>query len=241
MKKLLIICLTFVAVMNASAQKIYNDANAEVRKLSGSFSEISVSNSIDLYLTQSGEEAVAVSAASTEYRDKIRVTIDGGVLRISLDDNNKMWKNNGNRKLKAYVSFKTLNKLSASGASDVYVETDIKSNELVLRFSGASDFKGQRINANELSVNISGASDINIKGGTVTTLKVDASGASDFNGYDLIADNCSAEASGASDIKITVNNELNVRASGASGVHYKGNGKIRDLKTSGASSVNRKS
>jgi hypothetical protein len=69
---------------------------------------------------------------------------------------------------------------------------------------------------------------------------VDANGASDFKGFDLQADNCDVEASGASDIKVTVNKELNARASGASGVHYKGDGVIRDLRTSGASNVSRR-
>ena len=48
-----------------------------------------------------------------------------------------------------------------------------------------------------------------------------------------------ASASGASDIKITVNKELSAHASGASDVRYKGNGVIRDLKSSGSSSVSK--
>ncbi len=72
-------------------------------------------------------------------------------------------------------------------------------------------------------------------------LKIDASGASDFKGYDLVTDYCDAEATGASSIQITVNKELSVRAGGASDVHYKGEAVIRYLKTSGASSVSKRS
>ena len=233
--------LLFATLFVLAQQKEINDANAELRKLNGSFHAIKVSHSIDLYLTQGNEEAVAVSASNVEYRNRIKTTIENGVLKIWYDDNSKWWKNGNNRKMKAYISFKNLDMLHASGASDVYVSGEIKSNELELDFSGASDFKGGSIVANTLTVEISGASDVSVTGGKVTNLKVDASGASEFKGEDLITDNCYAEASGASDISVTVNVELNARASGASGIRYKGEGKIKDFKSSGASSVSRKS
>jgi hypothetical protein len=87
-------------------------------------------------------------------------------------------------------------------------------------------------------VDLSGASDMLVTG-NATQISVEASGASDFKGYDLVSDICSAHASGASDIKITVNKELSAQASGASDVHYKGNGVIKDLKSSGSSSVSK--
>jgi hypothetical protein len=241
MKNFFVFLVMLISSFSVSAQrKIINDPNAEVRTLNASFSAIKVSHAIDLYISQDATEGIAVSAAKAEYRNKIRTVVEDGVLKIWYDDELKLWKGSGNRKLKAYVSFKNLQKLTASGASDVYLDGEIRVNELTINFSGASDFKGGSVFANELTVNISGASDVTIKGGRVTNLKIDANGASDFNGYDLAADNCSAEASGASDIKVTVNNELNARASGASGIHYKGEGRIRDLKSSGASSVNRR-
>jgi hypothetical protein len=104
--------------------------------------------------------------------------------------------------------------------------------------SGASDLKGA-FDLKTLDLHLSGASDATITG-KVTNLKVDANGASDLKGYDLETENCNAEASGASDIKITVTKELSARASGASGVYFKGSGVIRDIKTSGASNVSKR-
>jgi len=72
-------------------------------------------------------------------------------------------------------------------------------------------------------------------------LSVEASGASDFKGFDMTTNYCTAEASGASSVNITVNKELNAKASGASSVRFKGEGLIRDIKTSGSSNVTRKS
>jgi hypothetical protein len=225
--------LVFLAVIT-KAQEI-NDPNAEVRKV-GSFHAIKVSNAIDLYLSQSDAEAVAVSAVTPEYRDRIKTVVENGVLKISYD-NELSWKS-GNKKLKAYVSFKNLDELYASGASDVTVAGTIKVNKLSVEMNGASDLKG-KLEINTLDLKLNGASDATISG-KVVNLKIDANGASDLKGYDLETDNCTAEASGASDIKITVNKELSAKASGASGVHYRGSGVIRDVKTSGASNISRR-
>ncbi|AXY76145.1 DUF2807 domain-containing protein [Paraflavitalea soli] len=235
MKKIGLFLLMILPVALMAQKQVINDDNAQPRTV-GSFHAIRVTNAIDLYLSQSDEEALAVSAVKPEFRDRIKTVVEDGVLKISYDDDMKWWK--GNKKLKVYVSFKTLDKLTATGASDVIVSGTLKANELAISMGGASDFKGT-IEANVLDVNLSGASDA-VVDGKVTTLRVDANGASDFKGFDLQADSCNVEASGASDIKVTVNKELNARASGASGVHYRGDGVIRDLRTSGASNVSKR-
>ena len=91
----------------------------------------------------------------------------------------------------------------------------------------------------DLQVESSGASDVKISG-YATNASIQCSGASDLKGYDLVVDNCNVKASGASDINITVNKELNVNASGASDVYYKGTAVIKDLHSSGASTVAKK-
>ncbi len=238
MQKLAIFLFSFILITGLRSQKaIINDPNAVVRNVKG-FHAIQVSNAIDLFLTQSDEEAVAVSARDTKYRDRIRTEVENGVLKIWFDREGWSW-DNGNRKLKAYVSCKTLDKLAASGASNINVNGVITGDHLDLHLSGASDFKGS-VKINEMSIDQSGASDITI-GGIVGNLQIDASGASDTKGFELISDNCNAHVSGASDIKITVNKELKVHASGASSVSYKGSAVIRDLKSSGASGVSKKS
>ncbi len=211
-----------------------NDPNAVVKEAKG-YHGISVSNAFDVYLNQSNEEAVAVSAASIKDRDMITVEVKDGILYIGLE---KGWKwSGGNKKLKAYISFKQIDKLSVSGACDVYIKGVIKADVLSINQSGASDVKG-KLEVNKLSVDLSGASDMTVTG-TATQLSVEVSGASDFKGFDLVTDICDARASGASDIRITVNKELSAQASGASDVKYKGPGMIRDIKSSGSSSISR--
>jgi hypothetical protein len=68
---------------------------------------------------------------------------------------------NNNRKLRAYVSFKSVYYISGSGGSDVTVNGTIKVPELKLSLSGGSDFKGE-VDVTGLEVHQSGGADVNI-------------------------------------------------------------------------------
>lgn len=217
-----------------NAQQV-NDPNAEVREVKN-FHGISVSSAFDVYLNQGGSEAVAVSASETKYRDRIKVEVKDGILHVRYENEGLRW-SSGNKKLKAYISFRDIDKLTISGACDVYITGTLKEDELTIKQSGASDLKG-KLEIKKLSVDLSGASDMTVTG-NAEQLDVEASGASEFKGFDLVTETCSVRASGASDIKITVNKELSAQASGASDVRYKGDGLIKDLKTSGSSSVSK--
>jgi len=231
MKKLLFSLLITGLITTASAQKTINDANAEKRNVSG-FHAIEVGGGIDLYLSQ-GEEAVAVSASKNEYRAKIKTEVKDGVLKIWYEWNSNLKFDWSNHKLKAYVSFKDIDRLEGSGGSDISVDGSIKVAKLAMEVSGGSDFDG-KVETGELNIQASGGSDVRISG-KADRLTIDASGGSDFKGYDLASDICNVEASGGSDIQVTVNKELSANASGGSDVYYKGTGMIRDLKTSGSS------
>ena len=223
-------------ITTASAQKTINDANAQKRNVSG-FHAIEVSGGIDLYLSQ-GEEAVAVSAAKTEYRDKIITEVKDGVLRIWFD-----WKNSSkfdwsNHKMKAYVSFKNIDRLEGSGGSDISIDGSIKVAKLAMEVSGGSDFDG-KIETDELNIQASGGSDVDISG-KAARLTIHASGGSDFKGYGLVSDICNVEASGGSIINISINKELKADASGGSIINYKGSGVITSVDASGGSSIKKK-
>ncbi len=234
MKKLFVVLVGFLFASGLKAQQV-NDSNAEVRAAKG-YHGISVSSAFDVYLTQSNEEAVAVSASETKFRDKIKVEVKDGILYVKYEAEGKFW-NTGNKKLKAYISFKQIDKLNISGACDVFINGTIKADVLDIRQSGASDLKG-KLEVKKLNIDLSGASDMLVTG-SASELTIDASGACDFKGFDFVTENCNAKASGASDIKITVNKELSAHASGASDVRYKGPGVIKDLKSSGSSSVSK--
>ncbi|MCP9749505.1 head GIN domain-containing protein [Ferruginibacter sp. HRS2-29] len=230
--------LLFIFVITAfssfAQDQLVVDPNAKMRVLAGSFDKIKVSDGIDIYLSQSETESLAVSASEEKYADKIKTVIIGSTLTISYDNSDRGWRGN-NKKLKVYIAFKNIDELHASGASDVIVAGTLQASKLEIRLSGASDFKGN-VKADELVIDLSGASDVKISG-TASLLNLENSGASDFKGYDLAVDICNTKSSGASDVNITVNKELTVNASGASDVYYKGDAIVKTLHSSGASTI----
>ena len=236
MKYLFLSLLMICAVTVTQAQAVFHDKDAELRKV-GDFEGIEVSSAIDLQIAQGNENSVAVSAPGNDNRAGIKTEVRRGILHIWYE--NKNWLNGTRRKMRAYVSAKSLRLIAASGACDVMVNGELRSDELAIKLTGASDFKGA-VRANNLKIELSGASDIVIRG-SAANLNIGASGASHFKGFDLSTDNCRVDASGATDIQITVNKVLNAEASGATNIDYKGAGMIGDLKTSGASNIRKRS
>src|SRR5687768_778411 len=121
----------FCLLMSAGlvfGQKTIYDANAVLREGKG-YDAIEVSDGIDLFISY-GDEAIAVSASEDKYRDKIKTVVENRVLKISYADFSLT--KNSKKDLKAYVSFKNLQSLNASGGSDIIVEGSIKSDQLKL-------------------------------------------------------------------------------------------------------------
>lgn len=237
MKKIFSLLAIFLSVTAIAQDKtVINDKNAEPRNVKG-FHAIKVSDGIDLYLSY-GDEAAAVSASETEYRDKIKTVVENGILKIwyGSDQFNRLIFTN-KRNLRAYVSYKDMDMITASAGSEVLVDGTIKGNSLILKFSSGSDFKGN-VDVNELKVDQSSGSDVRI-GGKANTVSIETSSGSDFNGYNLVVEICTARGSSGSDINITVNKELKAHASSGSDIHYRGNPIVNSSRSSGGS-VNRR-
>src|SRR5262245_19493506 len=159
MKKIVLSLISsFVLAVTVFAQKPISDRNVQVREAKD-FHAINVSSAFDVYLTRdANEEKVAVSAADTKDLKYIKVGVNNGVLKKDFEQKGKLFK--GDKKLKAYISFKTLNKITASGACNVKVVGTLTADDLDLNFSGATDFRGNLKIAKTLSVDLNGASDI---------------------------------------------------------------------------------
>ncbi len=235
MKPFFIFLFSIICIKSFAQETVINDKNVEVRDVT-SFSAIKVSGGIDVYLSQDETYSLAVSASEEKYRDNIKTEVKSGTLIISYNNDHFNWR--GDKKLRAYISFKTIESIEASGACDIIVTGVLNVNSMLLKLSGACDVNGP-VKISNLTMDISGASTVKISG-EVQNLNLTASGASDVKNYDLVAENCVAKLSGASDVRITVKNSIAGSASGASSLHYQGNPDRKDLVTSGASSFSQR-
>jgi Putative auto-transporter adhesin, head GIN domain len=221
MKKLFLSLITLISLSAFAQEKtVINDANAQKRNLSGSFTGISVSDGVDLYLTQGNEESVAVSASDEKFMERFKTEVEDGTLKIYYDTKGINWSANDRRKLKAYVSFKTLEKLHASGGADVRMQGSLGAENLEMKFTSGAAFNG-KIKAKDVTVEQSSGSSMNISG-SAEKFKVDVSSGAIFKGFDLAVDYCDAKASSGGGVRVTINKELNAKANSGGGVRYKG-------------------
>ena len=235
MKQSFIFLFTLISFISFAQDSTFNDANAEKRTLSGSFNAIEVSTGIDLYLTQGNEEAIAVSASDPKYMEHYKTEVVDGTLKIYYEGTSVTWVGSEKRKLKAYVSFKTLEKLHASSGASVLPQGTLSIDKLDANFSSGASFKGA-VNINQLYVSQSSGSSVDITGKS-NELKIDVSSGAIFKGYDLTTDFCDAKASSGGGVRISVNKELSAKASSGGGIHYKGAAVIKDLNVSSGGSV----
>lgn len=237
MKKIYFLLLLLVVGKISFAQKfVISDRNAEQRTV-GAFTGIKASSALDVYISQGDESGVAVSATEQKVRDRIRTEVKDGVLNLSFDG--KGWTDwKGNKQMKVYVSVKDLSSIKAEGACDIKVMGVVNSQHLNIDLGGASDMSGE-LNCQKLDMNLNGASDVKLKG-NIGSATVKIGGASSIKGWDLVTDYCDIDAGGASSVNVVVNKEMTLKASGASDINYKGSGVIREMKSSGASSISRR-
>jgi hypothetical protein len=235
MKKTYSLIIAFFALTVGYGQKTIHDANAEKRTV-GSFHGIHVATGIELILTEGTTQEVAVSAATTEFRDRIETKVEGGILRIQYDNKLRAANSRKEKKhLKAYVSYTSLDVLNAHTGAEVRIEGTLKSPALKMEVHTGATVKG-KIDVDDLSVDQGTGSEVTFTG-RADKLTVEGDTGSMFHGIELLTSNCSVTASTGSGVSITVNKELSVKANTGGFVKYKGDATIREIRTNSGGQV----
>ena len=201
------------------------------------FNGISVSSGIDLYLTKGNTEALNIQSDASTLKE-IDVVQNNGMITIRFKDHFNWNRILSSKPVKAYLNYKTLLSIKASGGSDVYTQNLLDSRDLTLTASGGADLKLQ-ISCSNLSVQISGGSDADLTG-RAENMVVSLSGGSDLNAYNLMVSSAKVNASGGADAKVSVSRALDANATGGSDIYFKGNPAVRknDSKSGDVKRVN---
>ena len=219
--KILFTTISLLFVMLATAQtKVYNDPAAKQREVSGSFNKISVGSGVYLYLTQGDENAIAVSVSDEKYESGFKTEIVDGTLKIYYDNGSKVWKNDNNRKLKAYVSYKTINALDCSSGSSTTLTNPLKTSSLALSFTSGCVFTGQ-VDATDATAEVNSGAMVNVSG-KLESLTLDANSGGNFKGNDLTTNVCTATVSSGAAIGIRVEKQLTASANSGGQIRYTG-------------------
>lgn len=210
-------------------------AEGEVSSLDYSipeYSELRVSSAFNVYVSFSDTEESIRIDANDNLHDRIVVKRDGNALVIRL----KTFTNvRGNATLNAYISTKDIEHFDLGGASRVTLENEWNVERGTLELSGASNFTGEVV-ADRLNLDMTGASNIDLFG-NVDSMDADLSGSSDIKDYDFEVQRLRIELSGASEAFLSVSESIDIEATGASVLNYKGEATITHKDLSGASEI----
>ena len=234
MKKLFLLLLAALPTVLFAQDRVINDPNAEARNV-GSFHGIKVATGIELIMKQGSADALAVSASDNETRDKIKTEVVDGVLKIYFDYKLLPKNTFKNKHLKAYVSFKNIDKFSGASGSSTTVDGSMTIGALEMSLASGAYFKGD-VKGSGVTVKQNSGSRLYLSG-DVQSLTVDASSGARFFGYDMAAGKVDAGASSGGKVEVTVTKELVAGASSGGKIEYRGNGVITKVSTGSGGSV----
>ena len=194
------------------------------------FDQVSVSNTFNVEVTRSDTFTVEVTA-DDNVLERVEVRVRGSTLELQLESGLSL----RNATLEAVITMPELVSVEASGASRARFEGFGATARFDARASGASSIRGD-IETDDLSADVSGASTVELAG-SAATAELEASGASGLELRALEVAVADVRLSGASRADLTVTDELDIDASGASRVSYRGDPGIGRIDLSGGSSV----
>jgi hypothetical protein len=238
MKKLFLLSffglLIFCSCNYMDGKRVKGNGNVVTRdrNTTGKFHSVDVSGALNIYVKQDSGQAVRVEA-DENLQDLIEIHEENGTLYISPRDNFNL--DPSNNAIKIFVTAPQYRNLEVTGASNIYGENRITSSEtLGIHLTGASEAKLD-VKAPRIDAEMTGASHISLSGET-KDLDIEGSGASGVKCFDLKTENTRLDISGACSAEIFASVKLDVEASGASEVQYKGTPAVTQSVT-GASNI----
>lgn len=215
---------TLILLMIYSVNVFSQNSSSKDERTVSPFSSIKASGIAQVYLTKGDEERVVVDINEKSLMDRVKIKVQGNALQIKFEDRNGFRNEFNDVKLKVYVTYKSLTKISGSGATTFHTENAIKADKLVIDLSGANNTTLD-LDVDDLEVETSGASNATLSG-KANTLHVEASGASNIKAYALKAIDVKAETSGVANVSVVADKTLNINASGLSNINYRGDAQV---------------
>jgi hypothetical protein len=218
------------------------------------FASISARSTFDVEVSQGATYSVSVTV-DDNLQKYLEVEKDGDTLNLGM----KAGYLYNKAHLKARVTMPRLTGLTVSGASTGNASGFTSSDDLTIIVSGASHASLNNTAVNKLTLDISGASratgnvnasaNVDLQASGASTIEItgkgidadiESSGASTVNLNDFVVRDVRFDISGASNATINATGTLSGEVSGASHLNYSGTLTLGSIKTSGASSINKK-
>lgn len=180
------------------------------------FDTISLSGVGNLYIKQTDQENFTLEADDT-LLPLIKVSVQGKTLYIDLANASDHLR----AKINYYLNIKTLNSITASGLTNVFIPNGLQTDTLTLSISGLGTEADININVKQLTAKIEGGAKI-IATGVANAQTISVNGAGEFDGAKLVGDSATIAINGTSVAKTNVASNLTASIAGDAEVKYCG-------------------
>ncbi|MBL4559478.1 MAG: DUF2807 domain-containing protein [Bacteroidales bacterium] len=232
---LLIVGLTFLFTGNTNAQFWGEKGNGNIQTQDreiGSFTAISASSGLNVYVLQGDKESLRVEA-DENLMEYIITRVKGNELILKIDGNIRRAS-----KMDIYLTLVNVNEINVSSGADFETRNVINAENLDISVSSGADAK-MELNVKELSCSVSSGADATLRGKSVF-FYAKASSGSDLKAKQLIAKSCKAKASSGGDVTVYAEEEIEAHASSGGDVSYYGNPAKVNVSDSSGGDVNRR-
>lgn len=240
MKKLITLGLALSMMIITNAQwgrKINGDGNVvTIERSVGDYDGVSLAGWFDVDLVAGNEGEITLKGESN-LLEHITTEVKDGVLVIKTEKGVNLRPSSWNTGIQITVPVESISSVSLSGSGDIVGKTTIEADSFSTRIAGSGDIS-VAVQAKEVEASLSGSGDINLSGRT-TDLTISVSGSGDVKAYELEAEFVRAMVSGSADIKVTANQSIDAKVSGSGDIHYRGNPKKINSKSSGSGDISR--
>ncbi len=225
---------------------------AQTKKSVKPFNKVIISPHIETTFVQGDEESVKI-LSSTEPMDKINIEVNGGTLRVYLDDAKETTKHkkvviNGMKQrvpiykdkvLTILVTYKNIDALSLRGEQQTVCESLIDIEKFKLKIYGESQVIFNAVSFNELDANVYGESYLTIKKGSIDNQKITAYGESKINLVEVDNKTSKLKAYGEAQFTVKSSERIKFSAYGEAQLYYKGTAEVDRGISIGDSKINR--
>lgn len=196
------------------------------------FTGVSVGGPVGLTVTE-GDLSVLTVTSEDNILPLLNIEVRGNLLVIEPKEGHGL---SPTQPIKATISVPRLERLEASGSSKIVTGPLVSGTGVALEVSGSSSVTTGAVSAPSMTIQASGSSTVRCEG-WAATVSLEASGASKVTASALAAEDLTVDVSGGSAVTARASKAAHGKASGASAVVIEGSPEVKDVNTSGSSSL----
>lgn len=188
----------------------------EERQL-GDFSQVDVSGSMNVYITQGSSRNISIEAEDNII-PLIETEVRDGELEIRFKRNTNI---RNHKQVKVFLTTPVLEGVDLSGSGDVEVKSHFTSpGAMHFGLSGSGNLSGS-FNAPAIKVSLAGSGNINLKGQT-RDLNIDIAGSGNCEADELLSETAEVNIAGSGNAEVHASRALKANTLGSGDVRYKG-------------------